>query len=326
MKTKKANLFIVGAAKSGTTFLQQIMASHSDIFMSPVKEPNFFSNDIDKNKFRDDWKKRFNEDSLQLDNLGKIIPRHSWYVRNEKEYNSLYFDSDDESYRGEASVSYLYSKKAANAIRNYAPDAKIIMILRNPIDRAISHVLMDIKTGLVNANTDPMSAIIDDYSNHCRAWGKSHLYIDLGLYFEQVKRYFDNFPKEQIKIIFFDTLISDPKKVCQSISRFLDLTYELNPNINSEKNEAGLPKNYLFSLILKNKSFMRPFSKLIPADFKAYLKSLLLSNKNMPIIQKDKKEQLIDYFESDIINLQRLLDCDLSEWLKIGEIDDKTTK
>jgi len=105
-KIKKPNLFIVGAGKAGTSALYEYLSQHPDIYMSSVKEPNYFGSDL---KF--------------------CVPRIT-----QKEYRKLFASGEEAVYRGEASVSYLLSSDAAQEIRNYSDNAKIIIMVRNPIE------------------------------------------------------------------------------------------------------------------------------------------------------------------------------------------------
>ena len=144
----KPNLFIVGAAKAGTSALHAILSEHPNIFMSPVKEPNYFSSDLLVDNFNSEQKKKFKNEKIQFLNNGAVRPCHQLYVRNKTDYLRLFKDADSKvKYCGEASVSYLFSKIAAQKIKEFNPVSKIIIILRNPVERAFSHFLMDLKIG-----------------------------------------------------------------------------------------------------------------------------------------------------------------------------------
>src|SRR5919108_5774969 len=106
------NLFIVGAAKAGTTSLYHYLAQHPDVYMAPMKEPHFFS------QIRPDPK------------LEAFFP----HVDNEAKYLALFAAAGDEKVRGEASTSYLWHPDVADAIRSKRPDAKIVAMLRDPLE------------------------------------------------------------------------------------------------------------------------------------------------------------------------------------------------
>ena len=144
---KKPNFFLVGAAKSGTTTLSKMLEAHPEVYLSPIKEPNYFSKDILPEKFEPVYRKNtFFADKTYFSQkpLKKV---HLSFVREEKEYMALFEDAGNEKAIGECSTSYLYSSEAAEEIRKFQPDAKIIVILRNPVTRAFSHYLMGLRFG-----------------------------------------------------------------------------------------------------------------------------------------------------------------------------------
>ena len=173
---KIPNFFIVGAAKSGSTALQEMLSKHPNIYMSPVKEPHYFSNDIKKNDFTT-LNKKFRKQRIKFDSDGSVVPRHQLYIDNEEDYLRLFKDScENHKSLGEASVSYLYSKNAAKNIYQFNSNSKIIIILRNPIDRAFSHFLMDLRLGNTKF-TNFIDAMKSDFEIKNKGWGVSHLYV-----------------------------------------------------------------------------------------------------------------------------------------------------
>lgn len=145
---KLPNFFIVGSAKSGTTSIYNYLKQHPDIFMSPIKETHYFSTDIDSSKFRPDYAANLNiniDSWLDGDQKKEIF--HA-FVKDWDKYLKLFKNSGNQKAIGEVTNSYLYSKEAAKNIRSKFPEGKIIMILRNPVERAFSHFLMDLKSGL----------------------------------------------------------------------------------------------------------------------------------------------------------------------------------
>ena len=120
----KVNLFIVGAAKSGTTSLQRYLKLSKNVFVPRIKEPHYFA-DV------------YIKDKRELFNIHDKRDYHSKIVNSLKDYNSLYIDAEQYLYKVDASPSYLYDNEASTRIYKYNPDAKIIICLRHPIERAI---------------------------------------------------------------------------------------------------------------------------------------------------------------------------------------------
>ena len=138
----KVDFFIVGAPKSGTTSLYHYLASHPDIFMSSKKEPNYFSKSEIKQQ----------ELYYPIDELDSF-----------SDYKILFSGSKEGQILGESSVSYLFYPEVASKLHEHNSSAKIIILLRNPIERAFSHYLMDFRLGLVN---ESFESIIQKNINH----------------------------------------------------------------------------------------------------------------------------------------------------------------
>ena len=144
----KVDFFIVGAPKAGTTSLYHYLNEHPQIEMSSQKEPDYFSD-------------------TAIQEQGMYYRKNR--IDTEEKYYSLFNVESKNVIFGEASVSYLFYKSVAGDIKKYNANAKIIIILRNPIDRAFSHYLMDYRLGLVS---DTFDEIVNKTSNN----NKVHLY------------------------------------------------------------------------------------------------------------------------------------------------------
>ena len=220
MSDKKPNLFIVGAAKAGTTSLHKYLDQHPDIYMAPIKEPHHFSSDINFEEFNENYKQQVRFDLKRYLTQKRLTNKHIAFIEDKEKYLELFREANNEKYFGEGSNGYLYSKVAAKEICDFNPHARIIILLRNPVDRAFSHWLMDFR------NTDNdignfVEALEADYKGKYKGWGVSHLYVELGRYSNQVKRYLDNFPKEQIKIFLYEDFRKNNLHVLNDIFRFL---------------------------------------------------------------------------------------------------------
>ncbi|WP_029520545.1 sulfotransferase [Persephonella sp. IF05-L8] len=294
VKRLKVNLFIVGAEKSATTFIAKYLSKHKDIYFPIIKEPQFFSTDI-LPEYPDE-KKLFN------------LPKNKWneylhhaYIRDEGLYLELYKDSENYKYRGDASVSYLFSKVAAREIYKHNPDAKIIISLRNPIERAFSAYKMDVTIGRVSV---PFEQALKEIPR----------YIQRSLYFEQVKRYYDIFPKENIHIILFDDLKKDPQKVLNDIFGFLKLEPIYFVEFKRE-NVSYKPKNVTINYILYKTGIKNFLKKVIPQKYKEKLKSYFYEEFNESL-NPGIYNNLLDIFAKDVIKLSHLIDKDLNKWLE----------
>lgn len=312
---KKPNFFIVGAAKSGTTALHAILSNHPEIYFSPVKEPNYFSEDISISDFREDRKKKFIGNKIQRNEKGEIIACHQMYVRDSNQYTDLFAAAQEENtILGEASVSYLYSRVAAENIYSFNKDAKILIILREPVKRAFSHYLMNLKTGDTDIN-DFLKAVEQDYSNTMSRWENEHLYVELGQYYNQVKRYLDIFPSKNLLILKYEDFKSHNFETIAAITNFLDIA-NFDNFTEVKKNVASVPKNLIARKILSS-SKIGEVSKIFPQNFKYVIRKRLLTSKNIPELSQVEFAELKKHFEEDVARLNELLSNKFANWLEL---------
>ena len=311
------NFFIVGAAKAGTTSLAHYLDEHPQVYLSPIKEPNYFSrNDIHPEYFRKLLKER-----LALFNIkhylseSELKSRHSAYITDLKQYQDLFRDAKPNQILGEASVSYLWSQTAAKEIFNANSNAKIIIVLRNPIERAFSHYLMDLRLNFTNLNFH--DALVEDLIAKHKSWNASSQYVELGEYYLQVKRYLDIFPHSQVKIILHEDLKNSTLKTVKDTYSFLGIDNNFTPDLNKRHNETYVFRNDTINTLYRKVKLVYWIKNHVGKSFKTKLRSLLSKKGSLPMITDREKEILLPYFKEDIKQLQTEINRDLSNWLKI---------
>ena len=159
------NFIIAGAPKAGTTSLYHYLSEHPEVFMSDPKEVNFFS------------KEEIDAQGLYYD---------IFKAGNISEYKKLFINANGKKAVGEASVSYLYYQEVPQKIKRIIPDAKIIIALRSPVERAFSHYLMDLRLGYIELSFED---VVYKRVEHKYLNLYYQQYVELGFYFEQVRRY-----------------------------------------------------------------------------------------------------------------------------------------
>jgi len=309
----KPNFFIVGAAKSGTTSLYYHLKQHPEVYLCPIKEPNFFSTDIKIENFSSAYRKRTTFADNSYFNTLPLREMQLSFIKNGQQYAKLFQDVIHEKIICEASTSYLYASDAAKNIFEFNPASKILIILRNPIARTFSHYLMAVRYGFTSLNF--RQAIEKDLASPNKGWGQSELFIELSLYYEQLKRYFNIFPKNQIKIILFEELITHQEKTIKDVYSFL----AINPQyytILDKKNAAETPKFPITNKLLTDIGIKKVILDAINNKTKEKLKSYLFSKKKNQLSQTDKTF-LLSFFKEDIQKTSKLIDIDLSHWLQI---------
>ena len=220
----KVDFFIVGAPKAGTTSLYHYLSEHPQVEMSSQKEPDYFSD------------KAIHEQGMYY---GKNR------VNTLDKYESLFVQKESVVY-GEASVSYLFYENVAEDIKKYNPNAKIIIMLRNPIERAFSHYLMDYRLGLIS---DSFENIIAKKSKHKNAHLFYQQYIEVSKYATQIQRYLDFFEKESILFIDYEDFKKNVSETVDQVYDFLNISAEFAADINTKYNTFTMPKNKVIRLI-----------------------------------------------------------------------------
>lgn len=300
---KLPDFLIVGAGKSGTTSLNNYLNQHPDIFMSPLKEPNFFAYvNIDLNTL----------DKDALEHYKSSITRYD-------DYTKLFKDAQPQQKIGEVSNTYLVVPGSAESIKKYIPDVKIIAILRHPTQRLYSRYLH-----LARENELPTNDFSDVLDKDSIWWVRNDL-VKEGFYYKNLKRYFDRFPASQIKVILYDDLKNDMQKVMDEIFNFIDVP-TVTVNTSVEFNKSGFIKNKFYDKTLGHRSIFKTFIKSIVSErtFNRLRESRTLQKafndlkeKNLakPRLENDlSKEITEEIYKADIKKLESLINRDLRHW------------
>jgi hypothetical protein len=299
------NFLIIGAPKSGTTSLAQYLGQHPEIYISPQKEPYFFA-----------------FENEQVDFLGPGIQGKDHIINNAvvvdlEEYRRLFQGVSDEVAIGEASTLYLAFPKAAERIKHHIPDVKLIAILRNPADRAYSafmHALRDNYESI----TDFSSALAAEEERIKLNWGPLWRYQDQGFYYRQLKQFFDLFDSHQIKIYLYEDLVNNRSGLLRDVFDFIGVDENFIPDTSAKYNVTGIPKNKLLHELLSKPNLLRTSVKtIIPQGFRKKL-AINLKNANLakPELPQEIRQQLIEIYREDILELQKLIQRDLTTWLQ----------
>ncbi|MDC0664160.1 sulfotransferase family protein [Marinobacter sp. SS21] len=283
----KVNFFIVGAPKCATTSLHRYLDKHPDIFMSFPKETNFFSSEeiLSQNLFYDE----------------KII-------KTKSEYEKVFAGAYSSQLLGEASVSYLFYSETARRIKAHNPDAKIIIMIRDPAERAFSHFLMDQRLGYCNYSLESILENRDGLGLYYQQ------YVLVGLYHDQIKRYIDLFGSENVFVALDEDLAVDGEKLLSSLCDFLGL--EFLPELHSYKqhNSYKEPSSFIVAQLYKIGVLRRAFQKLMPKSVSDLIKKRIFSNADKPEMSDFLQDELYSIFNDDILKTGELIGRDLSHW------------
>ncbi len=296
-KVNLPDFLIVGAAKSGTTSLYYYLRDHPQIFMPEIKEPWFFT---------------FMNNSPDL-----LSPEIIWKF---EDYIKLFEKARKNQLIGEASPSYLYKYEVSikNIRKVYGENykrLKIIIVLRNPTDRAWSNYMMYKMDG--KEPLDFEEAIKPDIISWRikNNWDIFYDYIGVGMYFDQVKAYLEEFPNT--RVFLYENLKDDVSKLLKEIYSFTDIDEAFKPNLSIKYNVSGKVKyKFLHEFMNLKKSILKDiFKPIIPYDIRKKMKHKL-SEKNITRteLSKDLRKIILNIYEKDISNLEKTLKTDLSAW------------
>ena len=238
------NFLIIGAAKAGTTSLYHYLDQHPDVFMSPIKETNYFA-------FRPNG-----------DPYGREI---RFPVRTADEYRRLFRSVTSEQAIGEASPLYLEYPETASKIHDCLPNIRLIVILREPADRALSAYSMRRRKGWEKGQAEDV--ITPD----------SH-YVQNSLYYARLRSYFEFFPAEHIHLLLFDDLQLKTLVAVQNIFGFIGVNSQFEPNFQRRHNAGGEPRSEWLNQLLYSPFLRTWLHPVVPRTIRAYLRKIWRHN------------------------------------------------
>lgn len=288
----KPTFICIGAPKAATTWLHRCLEDHPDVFVPDFKEVHFFN--------------RYAPDRLHDSEA------REWY-------ESIYEGTEHYSARGECTPSYLANEAAARGIRELVPNCRLIVTLRNPVERAYSHYYERSGKYEVELAFDTLASDPERYANAEKGL------LSIGLYASHLKTYISLFEEEQLLILFLDDLRASPsdvfEKVCDHIGvdRKVPKTVREKANTTSRKRSKLVHnlKNSVAKLLERN-----GLDGLRRGIKKTGIPELISGLNNEPVEKKpmngDQRSRLVEFYRSDIEELEGLTGRDLSHWLEIG--------
>jgi hypothetical protein len=302
--------------KAGTTALGRHLSAHPDIYMSPVKEPHYFSRDIRFDEFRPGYRKSVALDVARYLAQPRLRDKHTAHFERWDDYLQLFREAGKQKAVGEASVGYLYSAVAAAEIRRLVPDSRIIIVLRNPVERAYSHFCMDLDSGEFRY-TDFCTAVERDFAASKKGWGISNLYVEAGLYHDQVRRYIERFGHERVKIVLYDDLLTDAGAVVAGLYEFLGVDSAFRPPALNKRFNVSSPRRFpRVNRFLRKNRLGVVLRKLVPGPIRKPLSQRYFLSSARRSMTDAERRTVLRYFEDDIRATAALIGRDLSAWLR----------
>ena len=297
------DFFVAGAPKAGTTALHAALARHPALYMSPVKEPKFFLTDGPP-------------PAQGGPGDARTYREHVW---RRADYEALFDAAPAGTLRGESTPFYLYSQPAQQRIRALVPHARLIVVLRDPVERAHSNW-----THLWSAGLDPIA----DFVQACAAedrrmaagWADFWHYIQLGLYGRQLEHLYSVFPRDQVLVFRYKSMITDPGGLLDQVCGFLGVQPGVITEVPRENVTAHPP------LTARHRSLARlvragsALATAMPGRAGTAItdrlqRSLQSGAEARQPLTWDQRRALLPRFESDIRLLESLTGEDFSDWL-----------
>lgn len=292
------NFLVIGAGRSGTTSLYEYLREHPEVFMSPVKEANYFA---------------FPEGHQPERGPGGVLVRRG-AVSTLAEYEALFADAGDARAIGEASPRYLRTPEAPARIDALLPDVRLVAILRDPVERAYASYLGLRRDGLEPQPTFE-DALRDDERRQREGWPFSGL-VDAGLYHRHLSRYYERFPPERIRVYLHDDLRADAAGLVRDLLSFLGVDPDFSPDTARVHGRTGVVRNRVLGELWSRSRRVRDgLGPVMPRRVSEGVRRWVLRDLERPQVAPATRAQLIPVFRPDVLALEELIGRDLSAWL-----------
>lgn len=275
------NVFIVGVGKAGTSSLCNYMAQHPDVFVSPVKEPHFFSD---------------------------VAPRLTPAIKDERAYLRLFSRAGDKRVRLEASISYFWDEGSAAAIKRAVPDAKAIVVLREPVARAYSHYWHAVRYG---DETRSFAAAIEDelagrpYEHSGRP---ADPYVRCSRYVDDLRRFRAVFA-EDLHVVALEDLIARPQEGLATVFEFVGVDPQPAKDVDpAALNEFALPRSRLAARMLNSPHTRHAARAVVPRALRSRVeRAFLAPDASRPPMDEGARRLLEREFNQERLELERFL-------------------
>ncbi len=281
----------VGGAKCGTTSLYEYLRGHPGIFLPAQKELHFFSA----------------PDLLQRPNGPRMRSVLDDIVTTEAEYRRHFAGMREGQIGGDISPSYLNSEHAPEAICELLGAPKIIILLRNPVDRMFSQYMH-----LRRAAREELSfedALAAENERSAQGWGDMWLYRHSAYAAERVRRYIETFGRDNVLVVISEQMRGDLPATVRTILEFIGVSPDVPLDLTGEFNKSGLPKSKALAKLLDASPFATLAKRLVPRRLGSTVKRRLqeMNTGDRIVLTSERKAQYLGEFADDIRELERVI-------------------
>jgi hypothetical protein len=282
------DFLVIGAYKSGSTALHEALRAHPQVFVPAQKGPSFFAFDGEEPSDR---------------------PPPPGTVRRWEDYLALFDPAPAGAVRGEVSPEYLANPRAVHRIRERVPEARLVAILRNPVERAFSDYLMYVRDGLEPERD--FGRALDEQEERRNAGLPTGYYVETGFYGRQLRPYFEVFPRERVQVHLFEEFAAGPGAVLERLYAFLGVDSALGRSPERAVNVSGVPRNALVAAAVRRGRRLAPH---LPSPVRRRGKAAVARGLARPALEPGHRARLADLYRADVAELERLLARRL-DWL-----------
>ncbi len=284
---------VIGAARCATTSLYAYLRQHPQVHMSPEKETDYFS-------------------------LGDLPPHQvppgasRYRARTQAEYERQFAGAGTAVAVGEASPTYLFYPRSAERMRRLIPGAKLICVLRDPVERAYSHYALARRSGF-----EPLADFEAGVAAEEARWrldpSMRHTYVRASLYHDGLRAYFERYARERILVLRFEDFAADAAATMREIYRFVGVDEGYVPDVGVRYNRSLLPRNaFVREAFGRHPRLRRLLLRNLPPRVATRIGDLLM--RRPPGLDREIRERLLPRFDADVRSLERLLGRDLAPW------------
>ncbi|MDQ3108348.1 MAG: sulfotransferase domain-containing protein [Bacteroidota bacterium] len=290
---KKISLMIIGAQKAGTTSMKNYLGQHPSLEAHPHKEFSYFFDAAEHNKGLDAALRKYYHDS-------------------------------DESIRLIAKNAGLYvSESGIKRLKDHNPACKLVLILRNPVERTYSSYLMEKNYGAINGTFESIEPVVR--KGDTTDW-RYEFFIGMSLYQMHLSMIYKHFPKDQVMIIRYEDFKSRSGAICQELFKWLDVDAEFMPDTETKYNVTHVNRSpsygRLVVQLLRNQNPVKKlFRKILPGkmDYKVgeMLRNINKTSKLYARIPENMSKLLTEFYAPHNDKLGELTGIDFSDWNKL---------
>jgi len=298
------DFLVVGAPKAGTTALHTALARHPSLCMSPVKEPKFFLTDGPPPT-------RGGPGDAQT------YKEHIW---RRADYEALFDGAPAGTLCGESTPFYLYDRAAQLRIHATIPQARLIVILRDPVERAHSNW-----THLWSAGLEPIDDVVraceDEPRRISAGWAAFWHYVELGRYGEQLEHLYTLFPREQVLVFRYRALLEQPAETLDAICAFLGVDTGIITEVPRENVTAHPEPTLRYRLLARTLRAATTVDAVLPGHPLRTVtvpmeRALQQGGRARRPLEWGQRQALIPYFEADIKLLEKVTGEDFGDWVQ----------